>query len=290
MKTDLISVNGELMPLEKYTIWATDRAFRYGDGVYTQVPVYAGKPLFAGDFMDQLMDDCIKLRIPMVLTVEELCQFLQEFLEAAEVGRENCQIYVQVTRGMGGDGLNAPETNIPELSMQLLPWSRKELVALRETGAKLHTVTDKRGEMCDIHTTCRVGEVLARAEARRGRLYDALFVLADGKVTEATEAAFYVVKDGLLWTHPLDGHVHPSLHARLLKEKLAPELNLTVLEKPFTVDFALSAEEAFLLGGTVEFLPVVKLARKLVADGQPGQTTRNLQDAYEEFVTKHLKL
>jgi len=290
MRTDLISVNGEILPFSEYKLSARDRAFLYGDGVYAQIPVYAGSPFMAADLLDRLMNDCVRLHIPMVLMLEELCVMLKEFLDAAEVGGEDALVYCQVSRGVGGEGLNPPETNIPELTMQLRTWNRNLLKELRETGVKLHVAEDKRGEMCSVHSTCRLGEVLARAEARRARLYDALFVTADGKITEATEAGFYVLKDGLLWTHPQGERVHENLLARILKEKLAPQMELTVLEKPFTIEFALSAEEAFICAPQLEFLPVTKLARKNMPTKGPGKMTIDLQAAYEKFVAAQLKL
>jgi D-alanine transaminase len=76
------------------------------------------------------------------------------------------------------------------------------------------------------------------------RMDDALFVLGD-KLTETTEATFMLVKDGMLWTYPAGGHIRKNMTRRIIKEKLAPALDMQVIEKAFTLDFALAGRRGF---------------------------------------------
>jgi D-alanine transaminase len=114
---------------------------------------------------------------------------------------------------------------------------------------------------------------------------DALFVLGD-KITETTEATFMLAKDGMLWTYPEGGHIHKNMTRRIIKEKLAPALDMQVIEKAFTLDFALKAEEALLCSPRCEIVPVHKIERKLVAEGKPGTVAAALQKAYLDFVAQ----
>jgi D-alanine transaminase len=170
--------------------------------------------------------------------------------------------------------------------MSVRPVDRSKLAETRKKGANLSTVPDLRGEMCDVNTIGRMQEILAKQKAKVGRAYDALFVLPDKKITESTEAAFVLVKDGILWTYPEGGHVHKNVTFRLIKEKLAAELDMQVIEKPFTVDFAVKAEEAFLCGPRCEIMPVYKIDRQLVGDGKIGETVPKLQKLFEDCVAK----
>jgi D-alanine transaminase len=234
--------------------------------------------------MENLFNSVIKVKIPGIYTVEELVTFHEELLEAT--GVTEGEVYTQITRGDSGYNLEFPELSVPQLIMSVRPVDRSKLAETRKKGVNLITVPDLRGEMCDVNTIGRMQEILAKQKAKVGRAYDALFVLPDKKITESTEAAFVLVKDGILWTYPEGGHVHKNVTFRLIKEKLAAELDMQVIEKPFTVDFAVKAEEAFLCGPRCEIMPVYKIDRQLVGDGKIGETVPKLQKLFEDCVAK----
>jgi D-alanine transaminase len=149
----------------------------------------------------------------------------------------------------------------------------------------LVTVPDKRGEACDINTIGRAQEIMAKQKAHVAKADDALFILGD-KLTETTEATFMLVKDGMLWTYPEGGHIRKNMTRRIIKEKLAPALDMQVIEKAFTLDFAVAAEEAFICGPRCEILPVRKIDRKLVAAGKQVTVVADLEQAYLDFVAQ----
>ena len=131
--------------------------------------------------------------------------------------------------------------------------------------------------------------MLAKHTARVGKCYDALFV-RDEKITEATDSAFMVVKDEMLWTYPMKlGSIHTNTTRQLVKEKLAATLDMQVIEKAFTKDFALGAEEAFLCGPRCEIMPVIKIDRRVIGDGKPGKLTLQLQEALEAYIREQTK-
>lgn len=75
-----------------------------------------------------------------------------------------------------------------------------------------------------------------------------MFVRDDGKITETTEEVIFVVKDDLIWTHPANNLILNSVTRRLIKERLAVDIETQVIEKAFDLEFALKAEEAFVAG------------------------------------------
>ena len=71
-----------------------------------------------------------------------------------------------------------------------------------------------------------------------------------------------------------------------MKERLAKDLDLQIIERAFDKEFALKADEAFICGPRCEFMPVTKIDRSFVADGKPGELVQKLQDAYMNFVAQ----
>ena len=252
----LVLVDGEIMPEAEAFIDVNDRGHNFGDGVFEIVPVYNGRCFALLPHMNNLFDSVIAVKI-----------------------------YTQVTRGSGAYALSYPEQSIPHLTMYAVPVDREALAQKRANGVNVITVEDVRWARCDINTLNRLPEVMAKQKAVIGNAFDSLFV-RDGKITESTEASFFIYKDGILWTHPENNFIHKNITRRLLMERLSKDLDLQIIERAFDKDFALKADEAFLCGPRCEFMPVTKIDRSFVADGKVGELTQKLQDAYMAFVAK----
>ena len=266
----LVLVDGEIMPEAEAFIDVNDRGHNFGDGVFEIVPVYNGRCFALLPHMNNLFDSVIAVKIPGVYMIEELVEFHESLLAAT--GLKDCEIYTQVTRGSGAYALSYPV-------------DREALAEKRAKGVNVITVEDVRWARCDINTLNRLPEVMAKQKAVIGNAFDSLFV-RDGKITESTEASFFIYKDGILWTHPENNFIHKNITRRLLMERLSKDLDLQIIERAFDKDFALKADEAFLCGPRCEFMPVTKIDRSFVADGKVGELTQKLQDAYMAFVAK----
>ena len=273
-------VNGIIVEREEARISPFDRGFMFGDGVFEITPVYNGRPLDAEEHMENLFRNVIQLRIPVVNTVAELAELLEDFASYTEL--QDGEIYTQITRGAGPYELDFPEQCRPQMIMQIVPVDRQALAARRAEGVNLMTVPDERQEARRFNVLNRLDEIMAKHTASVGRCYDALFV-KDDRITEATDSAFLLVKDEMLWTAP-DKEVHENLTRNLIRDVLAKELDMQVIQKSFTKEFALKAEEAFLCGPRCEILPVTKLDRRAIGDGKPGAVTRKLQQALEDYI------
>ena len=280
---NLVLVDGEIMPIEEAFVDVNDRGHNFGDGVFELVPVYNGRCFALLPLMNNLFDSVISVKIPGVYMIEELVEFHENLIAAT--GLENCEIYTQITRGSAPYGLAYPEPSVPRLTMFAMPVDRAALAEKRAKGVNVITEKDERWSRCDVNTLNRLPEVLAKQKATISRAFDAIFV-RDGKITESTEASFFIYKDGVLWTHPENNFIHKNVVRRLLMERLSKDLDLQIIERAFDKDFALKADEAFLCGPRCEFMPVTKIDRGFVNGGKVGELVPKLQEAYVAFVAK----
>ena len=247
MYKNLVLVDGEIMPAEEAAVSVHDRGHQFGDGVFEIVPVYNGRCFALLPHMDNLFESVIKVKIPAVYTIEELIEFHEALI--AESGIENGEIYT------------------------------------RESGVNIITTEDNRWQFCNVNTLNRLPEVLARQKARESNAFDTLFIRENGKITESTESSFMVIKDEMIWTHPDNNLVHKNITRRLIKERLAPDIDMQVIEKAFDMEFVLKAEEAFLCGPRCEIMPVTKIDRKFIGSGV-GKVVPQLQAAFKAFVER----
>ena len=283
MNENLVLIDGEIMPMEEAFVDVNDRGHNFGDGVFELVPVYNGRCFALLPLMNNLFDSVISVKIPGVYMIEELVEFHESLIAAT--GLKNCEIYTQITRGSAPYGLAYPEPSVPRLTMFAVPVDREALAEKRAKGVNVITEKDERWARCDVNTLNRLPEVVAKQKATISRAFDALFV-RDGKITEATEASFFIYKDGVLCTHPENNFIHKNVVRRLLMERLSKDLDLQIIERPFDKDFALKADEAFLCGPRCEFMPVTKIDRGFVNGGKVGELVPQLQAAYTAFVAK----
>ena len=281
MNENLVLIDGEIMPMEEAFVDVNDRGHNFGDGVFELVPVYNGRCFALLLMMNNLFDSVISAKIPGVYMIEELVEFHENLIAAT--GLENCEIYTQITRGSAPYGLAYPEPSVPRLTMFAVPVDREALAEKRAKGVNVITEKDERWSRCDVNTLNRLPEVLAKQKATISRAFDAIFV-RDGKITESTEASFFIYKDGILWTHPENNFIHKNVVRRLLMERLSKDMDLQIIERPFDKEFALKADEAFLCGPRCEFMPVTKIDRGFVNGGKVGELVPKLQEAYTEFV------
>ena len=283
MNENLVLIDGEIMPIEEAFVDVNDRGHNFGDGVFELVPVYNGRCFALLPLMNNLFDSVISAKIPGVYMIEELVEFHENLIAAT--GLENCEIYTQITRGSAPYGLAYPEPSVPRLTMFAVPVDREALAEKRAKGVNVITEKDERWSRCDVNTLNRLPEVLAKQKATISRAFDAIFV-RDGKITESTEASFFIYKDGILWTHPENNFIHKNVVRRLLMERLSKDMDLQIIERPFDKEFALKADEAFLGGPRCEFMPVTKIDRGFVNGGKVGELVPKLQEAYAAFVAK----
>jgi para-aminobenzoate synthetase/4-amino-4-deoxychorismate lyase len=105
--------------------------------------------------------------------------------------------------------------------------------------------------------------LLDRAQARLGGL--PLIADTNGDVLEAARANIFVVRDGALFTPPLDGRILPGV-TRVRVLEIAAEMGLETSENVLRPDDLPAAEEVFLTGSVRGIEP----AGSLDGDALPG--------------------
>ncbi|EGO61832.1 D-amino acid aminotransferase [Acetonema longum DSM 6540] len=269
-----------IVSLDEPIISMEDRGYQFGDGVYEVTKVYNGRLFAFAQHRERLYRSLRELRIPAVWTAEELQQFHQ--LLIAESGIKDGGVYLQITRGVAPRAHNFPENVVPKLTMSIRPAGSAN-ASLRETGAKILFAPDERWLRCDIKSLNLLGNLMAKQKAKEAGCFEAVMI-RDGVITEGSSSNFMIVKDGVLWTHPLGNLILKGVTRTLIVEKIAPELGLPVIEKAFNTSFAGGADEAFVCGTNTEIVPVVTMDNNPVANGQVGAVTRKLQQAFNKLI------
>lgn len=280
---EIAYIDGAFIDLMEYAVQLEDRGYMFGDGISEIVRFYDGKCFALRRHLAHYRRSMKELRIPITDTDVELVQLFQEMIEKS--GAANGTIYLQLTRGTAKRAHEFPMPSLPHLNAILrdTPVDADML----EHGIKVAPIEDIRWLRCDIGTLNRLGNILAVDDAHHAFADEALLWRKDtGHITEAARGNFFIVKDGILWTHPADNLILNGVTRSVIIDRIAKPLDLTVVERPFTLDFAKKAEEAFVTSTENEIVPVVAIGSDAVGDGKRGDVTKRLQDAYHTLTAR----
>ena len=119
--------------------------------------------------------------------------------------------------------------------------------------------------------------MLAKQAARERGAKEAWFVDRDGHITEGSSSnAWIVTKGGKVVTRPADYGILRGITRTVLIDVIRAQ-GLTFEERPFTVEEAYGAREAFLTSASQIVMPVVRIDDRPVGNGAPGSVATALR-------------
>ncbi|MCF6190664.1 MAG: D-amino-acid transaminase [Cocleimonas sp.] len=279
----VVYVNGKFLAEEEAKISVFDRGFLFADGVYEVTTVLDGKLVDFKSHTIRLKRSLNEITMKAACSDEELLNIHQKLIKANDL-EEGC-IYLQVTRGVADRNFEYPDDKIPST---LIAFTKKQGIInqpLVERGAKIITVEDLRWGRRDIKTVQLLFPSMAKMEAKSKGADDAWLVNA-GKVNEGTSNNAYIVtQDNVIVTRHLSNTILHGI-TRVAILKCARSLNLTVEERPFSIEEAQNAKEAFVSSSTLCICPVIEIDGQMIGDGKPGVIAQRLREVYIEEAKK----
>lgn len=270
-------IDGRYVDQSRASTNIEDRGYQFADGVYEYIAFYNRRFLDLDAHFARLALSLEKLRIPEPMSLRALTLVVHELVRKS--GREDGGLYLQVTRGVARRDHAFPRHAKPVLSMTVCAPKLPKEHELRE-GVSVITHPDIRWGRCDIKSLALLANVLAKQAVAEARAREAWLTLPDGTVTEGSACnAFIVNESGELLTHPADHHILPGI-TRDAVLRLAREEGMAVAERPFHVDEARLAREAFITSTSPNVLPVTRIDGAPVGNGQVGEMTRRLMRRY----------
>ncbi|HZG72985.1 MAG TPA: D-amino-acid transaminase [Chondromyces sp.] len=268
--------NGEYISPDQPVIPIDERGHQFGDGIYEVIRVYNQKPFMLDEHIERLFTSADAIKLNIGKEKEEMKAIISELIQKSNL--ENLDIYLQITRGVAPRAHLFPDCPV-SISMTAKPF-REMPEGLREKGISIIFHEDERWSNCYIKSLNLLPNILAKQTASEQGCYEAVLV-RDGYITEGTSSNVFIVKNGELWTTPLSNRI---LHGvtRLAVTSIAEKLAVPLIEKHFTAEDLLHADEAFITSTTSEILPITQAEGKIVGKGTPGEITKKL---YKEFQT-----
>ena len=274
-------VNGRYLHHGDAAVHVEDRGYQFADGVYEVISVQRGVLIDEAAHLDRLAQslDALAIAPPMARRVLRLV--LRQVIRRNRLG--DGIIYIQTTRGAARRDHVFPQGNRSAVVITARPIAG-QAPELAASGVDVISIPDLRWDRCDIKSVALLPNVLGKEQAKRADAFEAWQVTEGGVVTEGTASNAWIVDDGgTVITHPTGAAILNGVTRRSILE-IARELRIAAVERPFTVDEAKSATEAFLTSTTSLLLPVTRIDGQPVGDGRPGPVSLRLREAYIGYI------
>lgn len=279
-----IFINGEYKAKEEATISVFDHGFLYGDGVFEGIRVYDGNIFRCRAHLERLYNSAKAIMLSIPYTIEEMEEALVETVRKNQL--RNSYIRLVVSRGPGNlglDPLRCPKPNVIIIAESLTLYPQE----LYDHGLEIVTAATRRNSPDAIDPKVKslnyLNNILAKLEAHRAGVQEALMLNSAGYVAECTADNVFLVKNGVLYTPPSYVGALEGITRQAIID-IAQSLGIEVKEEPFTLFSVYGADELLLTGTGAEVIPVVKVDNRQIADGKPGPVMKKLLAEFQKRV------
>lgn len=279
--------NGAWGPFSQVKIDPMDRGFLVGDVVFDVARTFNGKSFRLKEHVDRLYRSLQFVRIDPRLTPAEMLAISEEVVQRNAHLREavgDFTVTQFVTRGPGRWAHNAGP---PTVCVKVAPIHFDRFAHYYTEGAH-GVITRTRSYSSQsldpkVKHYSRMNFNLAELEAADvdPNAWPILTDL-DGNLTEGTGYNFFLVTDGVLRT-PGDRSILQGISRGMIFD-LAAQCNLRVIEEDLQPYDLYTADEVFFSSTSPCVLPVTRVDKRQISDGQPGPITRRLLAEWSEAV------
>lgn len=283
-----IFLNNKLVAKEDAVVSVFDHGFLYGDGVFEGLRVYNGRIFRLDEHLERLRRSSKAILLEWPLSNDELKAAIIETVRANDM--PNGYIRVVISRGAGDLGLDPRKCPTPTViviadAIKLYP------AEVYERGMECITASTRRSRPDVLSPAIKslnyLNHILAKIECIRAGVPECIMLNDQGLVAECSaDNVFILVRDYSgkteLRTPPITAGALEGI-TRDAVMRIAEESGIRVVERDIALFDLYSAQEAFLTGTAAEVVPLTMLDSRVIGDGEPGATTKQLMVRYREL-------
>lgn len=277
MSSPTVYLNGQYLHRTHATLSVDERGVHFADGVYEVVRYFNGKAFTMAEHLDRLKRSLDG--IDLACDAEAVAAISDELV--SRNGLTDARVYWQITRGSGLRNHVIADDLVPTVYLSAEPADVLGETPELPTISAITTLDD-RWHNCWIKSLMLLPNTLAKTKAANAGAGEAIFV-RDGRVTEGSSTNVLAVFDGELYTHPADRFILEGITRNVVIE-LAKQLDLPLHEQAFNASDLPAADEVFITGTGTLLASVTQVDGNMIAEGQAGEITQQLWDAFIQRV------
>lgn len=274
-----VYVGGKITHRDTAGVSPFDSVVQGGDAVWEGLRLYDGRVFKLEEHLARLRRSAQALAFAQVPSAEEITEAIRQTLAANNM-RDEAHLRLTLTRGVKVTSGMDPRLNTSGPTLIVLAEFKRPVYD--KTGLRLATASIRRPgpDVLDpkIHHNNLINSILAKIEANRAGVDDAVMLDARGFIAETNATHLFFVLDGCVTT----SHTHacPEGITRQTVLELCRENRVAHAVRDVSLAEAYRAEEAFCTGTMGEIAPIVEIDSRAIGEGQIGPVTRRLSDLF----------
>ncbi|MBI4267294.1 MAG: aminotransferase class IV [Chloroflexi bacterium] len=279
--SEIVYLNGALVPRSQAKIPALDYGFLYGYGLFETMRAYGGLVFRLDSHMSRLAHTAETLGLAVI--IPELKEAVMKTIEANRLSDARIRLTVS-----GGEGSTPPDLKSCTKPTVLITASEYHPYPddVYRRGLKAHISTIHRNSLSPLSrlkTANYLDSMLARQQAREAGFDEALLLNEKGQLAEASMSNVFLVSEGILKTPGLDAGILDGVTRGIVLE-LASQIGIKAVETDIGPVELSRAQEAFLTNSLIEIMPLTELDGSVVCEGEVGPVTGRLIEGYKRLV------
>jgi branched-chain amino acid aminotransferase len=279
----LVYVNGKLLPKEDASVSVYDSGFLYGDGVFEGIRAYNGRIFKLDEHIDRLFDSAHALQIEIRMSKDQVKEAVLKTVRANKL--TDAHIKPIVSRGRKvKSGL---DPRLAKSGTTFVIIAEPKDPTLSKAGVRVIASSYRRNppECLDAKVKCcnYLNNILAKLEAIRAGVDDALMLDTHGFVAELSGTNIFIAKKGKLLTPYPYSCLNGITRATVID--LARQNGIDTSESNITLAEVYTADECFATGTAAEIAPVVEVNGRTIGDGNKGPITSRITEWFAALVT-----
>lgn len=284
--SQLIWMNGKLIPYGEATVHVLSHSLHYGDAAFEGIRCYKttdGRAAIfrAKEHFDRFNDSIKALSLQSNYSALDLTSAAAEVVKAN--GFKECYIRPLAYLDDSYRGLKLPAQVIAQIAIAAWSWGKYLGEEGLQNGIRIMVSTFRRPDVASSLTWAKLTgnyliSVQARREATQNGFDEALLLDPQGFVAEGSGENIFMVKNGVIYTPPT-GYILPGITRQSVIE-IARHAGFTVVESPITRSQIYMAEEVFFTGTAAEVTPIREIDRQIIGTGKPGPVTRKISESF----------
>ena len=273
--------NETLLPIEKVRLSPGQAGVICGWGIFTTIRISQGEAFAYERHWRRLEKDAAMVRMPMPYNSVKVRLNLQEVIRANEMSEGCARIYLVYNNvGFWRSDEKFPDVDLIIYTSALPQYREPVRLALREQGR--HAASPLAG----VKSISWLQNVWAVAEAQKEGFDEVVLLNERREVAECTAANIFAVKNGKVYTPPLNSGCLEGVTRGILFE-IAPEAGIAVVEQALRPDDLYSADEVFISSTNRNLIGVGEIAGRKIA-AAPGRITHQLNDLFDAYVKEYV--
>jgi len=264
-------LNNKYINFNEAKIHIEDRGFQFSDSVYEVIKVLNSKILDLDFHISRLKYSTKELNFNYKVNQISLTKIFINLVNKNKL--KNGIIYLQITRGIQSRE-HAYKKNLKPNIIIYTAKKKFNLPNKNYKGYKAITYPDIRWGRPDIKTTSLLANILAATAASKHGAYETILVKKK-KITEAAHSNVWIVRDKKIITHPANKEILKGVTRTVLKNMIK-SLNLKLIEREFSVNELLKAEEVFITSSGSLVTPITQVDKIKINKGKIGTITKSL--------------